>query len=95
MLKLVAFSEPFFGLMIVLEGISFGLGKTKHIFACESGSMWGIRILFTFICVKIFGLGLTSVWICMIADNVCKSLLLWLFRPKGDIIFKNFKTKEG
>lgn len=94
MLKLVAFSEPFFGLMIVLEGISFGLGKTKHIFACESGSMWGIRILFTFICVKIFGLGLTSVWICMIADNVCKSLLLWLFRPKGDIIFKNFKTKE-
>lgn len=81
MLKLVSFSEPFFGLMIVLEGISFGMGRTNHIFVCESASMWGIRILFTFFCVKIFGLGLTSVWLCMIADNVVKSLLLWVFRP--------------
>ncbi|MGN0581243.1 MAG: MATE family efflux transporter [Oscillospiraceae bacterium] len=81
MLKLVSFSEPFFGLMIVLEGISFGMGRTNHIFVCESASMWGIRILFTFFCVKIFGLGLTSVWLCMIADNVVKSLLLWAFRP--------------
>lgn len=81
MLKLVSFSEPFFGLMIVLEGISFGMGRTNHIFVRESASMWGIRILFTFFCVKIFGLGLTSVWLCMIADNVVKSLLLWVFRP--------------
>ena len=81
MLKLVSFSEPFFGLMIVLEGISFGMGRTNHIFVCESASMWGIRILFAFFCVKIFGLGLTSVWLCMIADNVVKSLLLWVFRP--------------
>ena len=70
MLKLVSFSEPFFGLMIVMEGISFGLGQTRHIFACESLSMWGVRILCTFICVKILGLGLTAVWLCMIADNI-------------------------
>lgn len=82
MLKLVAFSEPFFGLMIVMEGISYGMGKTKNVFACESISMWGIRILFTFLCVKILGLGLTAVWLCMIADNIVKSLLLVIFRPK-------------
>lgn len=82
MLKLVSFSEPFFGLMIVLEGISYGMGKTKNVFFCETFSMWGIRILFTFICVKILGLGLTYVWLCMIADNVCKALLLLIFRPK-------------
>ena len=84
MLKLVSFSEPFFGLMIVMEGISFGLGQTRHIFACESLSMWGVRILCTFICVKILGLGLTAVWLCMIADNICKSVLLYIFRPKQD-----------
>lgn len=84
MLKLVSFSEPFFGLMIVMEGISFGLGRTRHIFACESLSMWGVRILCTFICVKILGLGLTAVWLCMIADNICKSVLLYIFRPKQD-----------
>lgn len=82
MLKLVSFSEPFFGLMIVLEGISYGMGKTRHVFVCESISMWGVRILGTFVCVKILGLGLTAVWICMIADNICKSLLLFLFRPR-------------
>ena len=83
MLKLVAFSEPFFGLMIVMEGISYGMGKTKHIFVCEASSMWLVRILGTFLCVKIFGLGLTAVWICMIADNICKSVLMFLFSPKS------------
>lgn len=82
MLKLVSFSEPFFGLMIVLEGISYGVGEVKHVFACESVSMWGVRILCAFICVKIFGLGLTAVWLCMIADNICKAVLLFVFRPK-------------
>ena len=83
MLKLVSFSEPFFGLMIVLEGISYGMGEVKHVFACESVSMWGVRILCAFICVKIFGLGLTAVWLCMIADNICKAVLLFIFRPKS------------
>lgn len=83
MLKLVSFSEIFFGLMIVMEGISYGMGQTKHIFVCESFSMWGVRIVGTFLCVKIFGLGLTAVWICMIADNICKAVLLFIFRPKS------------
>lgn len=83
MLQLVSFSEPFFGLMIVMEGISYGMGKTKHIFACESASMWGIRIAGTYLCVKILGLGLSAVWICMIADNICKSVLMFLFSPKS------------
>lgn len=82
MLKLVSFSEPFFGLMIVLEGISYGMGEVKHVFACESVSMWGVRILCAFVCVKILGLGLTAVWLCMIADNICKAVLLFVFRPK-------------
>ena len=82
MLKLVAFSEPFFGLMIVMEGISYGMGRTKHVFVCESISMWGVRILCTFVCVKIGGMGLTAVWLCMIADNICKALLLYVFRPR-------------
>lgn len=84
MLKLVAFSEPFFGLMIVMEGISYGLGKTKHVFYCEAFSMWFVRILSTFVCVKILGLSLTYVWLCMIADNICKAILLVLFRPRQE-----------
>ena len=76
MLRLVSFTEPFFGLMIVLEGISYGKGRTKGVFIVETFSMWAIRILFTFLTVKVWGLGLTEVWYCMIADNITKALLL-------------------
>lgn len=75
MLKLVAFSEPFFGLMVVLEGIFYGMGRTRYAFLVETGSMWGIRILFTFLCVKVWQFDLRAVWYCMIADNVCKAVL--------------------
>jgi putative MATE family efflux protein len=78
MLRLVAFSEPFFGLMVVMEGIFYGLGRTKYAFFVETFSMWGVRILFTFLCVKIWGMDLRAVWCCMIADNVCKAVLLTL-----------------
>lgn len=75
MLKLVAFSEPFFGIMIVMEGIFYGLGRTKYAFAIETVSMWGIRIFFTFLSVKHWNANLTAVWLCMIADNITKAVL--------------------
>lgn len=85
MLKMVAFSEPFFGLMIVLEGIFYGMGRTRYAFIAETGSMWGIRILFTFLCVKVWNMDLRAVWSCMIADNICKALLFTL--PAKKYIF--------
>lgn len=74
-LKMVAFSEPFFGLMIVVEGIFYGLGKTRYSFIVETIGMWGIRILFTALCVNVWNLGLYAVWYCMIADNICKAIM--------------------
>ncbi len=75
MLRIVALSEPFYGLMIVTEGIFYGLGRTRYAFVVETLSMWGVRILFTFICVRIWGCGLREVWFCMIADNIFKALM--------------------
>lgn len=75
-LRIVAFTEPFFGLMAVLEGIFYGLGRTKYVFYIESFSMWCIRVFFTFLCVKIWHFGLDHVWYCMITDNICKATLL-------------------
>ncbi len=89
MLRLVAFSEPFFGLMIVLEGVFYGMGRTRGPFFIETASMWGVRIFFTFLCVRVWGLGLRAVWWCMVADNVCKALLfaaafVWQFGTRID-----------
>ena len=75
MLRLVALSEPFFGFMVVLEGIFYGLGRTRYSFFVETAGMWGVRILLTFLCVRFWELGLRAVWYCMIADNVVKALL--------------------
>lgn len=86
MLKLVAFTEPFFGLMIIMEGIFYGLGRPKYTFYVETISMWGVRILMTFICVRILHMGLREVWYCMIADNVCKAVFLTL-----PILNKNYR----
>lgn len=78
MLRLVALSEPFFGLMVVLEGIFYGMGRTRYPFLVETIGMWGIRIFLTFLCVNIWGLGLRAVWYCMIADNIGKAVMLAL-----------------
>ena len=77
MLMLVAFTEPFYGLMIVTEGIFYGAGKTKPVFIIETFSMWGIRILFTFFVTAVWHLSLREVWYCMIADNLFKALGLF------------------
>ncbi len=79
MLRLVAFTEPFFGLYVVLEGIYYGMGRTREAFLIESFCMWGVRIFFTFLCVRVWHLGLLQVWYCMIADNIIKALLFLIF----------------
>ena len=76
-LRMVAFSEPFFGLMVSWEGISYGTGRTRSVFIIEALSMWGVRICMTYVVIRA-GMGLTAVWWCMIADNVTKAVLLTL-----------------
>lgn len=76
LLKIVAFSEPFFAAAIIMEGVFNGVGDTKAPFVISLMTMWGIRILFTFLVVNVFHLGLASVWLCMVGDNVTRCILL-------------------
>lgn len=69
-LRMVALSEPFYGVTIVIEGIMQGLGKTVAPFIYNVFGMWAIRILGTFICTQLLGYGLISAWFCMILHNV-------------------------
>ena len=75
-LRMVALSEPFYGFSIIVEGMMMGVGKTKAPFLYNIFGMWGIRIVGTFICTRMLGLGLVSAWGCMIAHNL---LLFGLF----------------
>lgn len=69
-LRMVALSEPFYGVSIIIEGILQGVGKTITPFVYNIIGMWGIRIVGTFLCTQIFGLGLISAWACMITHNL-------------------------
>lgn len=82
-LKIVAISEPMFGALVILEGIFNGLGDTKVPFIFSMFSMWGVRILSTYLCVSVFRLGLNAVWLCMIADNFVRFILLLIRFLRG------------
>lgn len=69
-LKMVAVSEPFYGIPIVIEGIMQGQGKTVAPFVYNVLGMWCVRIAGTFICTQILGYGLVSAWGCMIIHNL-------------------------
>lgn len=69
-LRMVAVSEPFFGLSIVMEGMLQGVGNTVSPFVYNILGMWGVRIVGTLICTQFLGLGLVSAWACMIAHNL-------------------------
>lgn len=77
-LRIVAVSEPMFGALIILEGIFNGVGDTKTPVFVSILSMWGVRILATFLCISVFKLGLKAVWICMVADNMFRFTLLFI-----------------
>ena len=88
-LKLIAFTEPLFGLMIVSEGVYYGLGETKYPFIIETIGAWGIRILFTTLALKYLHTDLLGVWLCMALDNTFRSLGLTLpiMFKKGNTLF--------
>lgn len=75
-LRIVAFTEPIFGTTAVMEGIYNGMGRTKYPFVVELITRWGVRIFGSFLVVRVFHLGITEVWYCMIGDNILKALLM-------------------
>ncbi len=68
-LRMVAISEPMYGVSIIVEGMMMGVGKTKTPFLYNIIGMWCVRIIGTFVCTQVLGFGLVSAWGCMIAHN--------------------------
>ena len=50
-LRMVALSEPIYGVSIVLEGMLQGAGQTRAPFLFNAIGMWGVRIVGTYICL--------------------------------------------
>jgi Na+-driven multidrug efflux pump len=75
---MVALSEPFYGFSIIMEGMMLGVGNTRKPFVYNILGMWGVRIVGTLLCIRMFDLGLVAAWACMIAHNLMLFVLyLW------------------
>jgi len=94
-LRMVALSEPFYGISIVIEGSLQGMGKTTMPFVANITGMWLIRIVGTFLCIRFLSGGLISAWACMILHNLSLFFMFvgyYLFgkwAPKSDKIELN------
>lgn len=82
-LRMVAISEPFYGVPIVIEGMMQGLGKTKAPFLFSVLGMWCVRIAGTFLCTQVLGGNLISAWGCMIAHNLLLFVLFGVYYLTG------------
>lgn len=69
-LRMVAVSEPLYGVSIIVEGMMMGVGRTRTPFVYNIFGMWCVRVLGTFVCTQMLGLDLVSAWGCMIAHNM-------------------------
>ena len=69
-LRMVALSEPFYGVSVIIEGLMQGVGKTVLPFIYNIVGMWGVRIVGTYICIELLDMGLVSAWACMIGHNL-------------------------
>ena len=87
-LRMVAVSEPFYGVPIVLEGMLQGMGRTTLPLIFNVSCMWLVRIAGTLVCTRFLGLGLVSAWGCMIAHNMMLFVLFGLafVRKKGAVL---------
>lgn len=82
-LRMVAVSEPIYGVAIIIEGMMQGVGETITPFKFNILGMWGIRIVGTLICTQLLDMGLISAWACMISHNVLLFLLFVCYYQKG------------
>ncbi len=96
-LRMVAVSEPFYGIPIVVEGLMQGVGKTTAPFVYNVTGMWAVRIAGTWICTGMLGLGLVAAWGCMIGHNLllCAFFIYHYFSRRWDPFVSRGRNETG
>lgn len=74
-LRIVAFSEPFFAVAIVMSGALRGARDVRWPMLLGLGSMWGIRATLAPLLIFGFGWGLEAVWTAMALDLTVRGVL--------------------
>lgn len=83
LLKILASIQITQTITFCINGALQGAGDTKTPLYIAAISMWGIRILGVLLCVRVLGMGLYSVCVCMCVDNFTRFVLASLAYKKG------------
>ena len=94
-LRLVALSEPIFGIAIGVEGMLQGAGDTMIPFVITTATMWMVRILGTVLVLNVFHQGLSAVWTCMVAENTVRGVLYLVRYLRGRWKPPEFRVKAA
>lgn len=91
-LRMVALSEPFYGISIIVEGMLQGMGRTVFSLVINLIGMWAIRIIGTYLCIHLMDMGLIAAWACMIGHNMLLFGIYCFYYCSG--LWNPFRKKE-
>jgi putative MATE family efflux protein len=86
-LRIMAFSEPFFGLSIVNTGILRGAGETKKPFLITLTGMWCLRMGSMYLLCYRLALGIYGAWVAMALDLLYRGLVTWWLYMRGKWLY--------
>ncbi len=76
-LMIGAFEQPFLGASMVFRGAFQGAGDTKTPLYVATLSVWGPRLVLSYLLGLQFGLGLAGIWIATTVDWLCRTILFF------------------
>jgi putative MATE family efflux protein len=83
-LKIMAVSEPFFAMSVVVAGVLRGAGDSKWPFYITAMGMWGVRLLSLYLLCYTLGLGVYGAWIAMVLDIGTRGIISWWRYKQGN-----------
>ena len=82
-LRIEAFAEPFYGIMMVVVGLLRGARQMRATFVISAIGMWVVRIPLALLLLETTSLGLSAAWIAMFADLTTRGILSLIYFLKG------------
>jgi Na+-driven multidrug efflux pump len=74
---MAAFIQPLMAASFVFAGGLRGAGDTRRTLIITVGSVWGVRMVITYLLGPVLGMGLMGAWIAIAVDFGSRALLFW------------------
>lgn len=77
-IRIFAIAEPSLAVMNVMSAVLRGAGDIRYIMFTSLVSIWGIRILLSYILERFFQMGVIGMWYAIFIDLSVRALLYWI-----------------